>query len=200
MGRWLSRRLRRGVEGGFDLLLELVEADAEGFLRFGRGGFEPGFGDELKAALLAAEPEEAEGFRVGAGGGGAGFFGEDGEGGVEGGVVVGGEMGDGVGHGVLDRVGCPGGIVVEGLYAFKRDVIPEAELLGIEYDVPGRNDDGRDGYGKGLWSNDGGGLNTEGFARFVKRSDCEQPARGFHIHKPVFGWGPVAGDLDPHET
>ncbi len=28
-----------GFEGGFDLLLELVEADAEGFLRFGWGGF-----------------------------------------------------------------------------------------------------------------------------------------------------------------
>ncbi len=43
-----------GFEGGFDLLLELVEADAEGFFGFGRGGFEPGFADELEAALFAA--------------------------------------------------------------------------------------------------------------------------------------------------
>ena len=41
-------------EGLLDLLLELVEADAEGFLGFGRGGFQPGFADELEAPLFAA--------------------------------------------------------------------------------------------------------------------------------------------------
>ena len=51
-------------EGGFDLLLELVEADAEGLFGFRRGGFEPCFADELEAALFAAEPVEAEGFGV----------------------------------------------------------------------------------------------------------------------------------------
>ena len=81
-------RRRGGFEGCFDLLLELVEADAEGFLGFGWGGFQPGFADELEAALLAAQPVEAEGFDVG-GVGGADLFGEGGEGGFEGGFVVG---------------------------------------------------------------------------------------------------------------
>ena len=51
-----------GFEGGFDLLLELVEADAEGFTGFGGSGLEPGFADELEASLFAAEPVETEGF------------------------------------------------------------------------------------------------------------------------------------------
>ena len=86
-----------GFEGGFDLLLELVEADAEGFFGFGWGGFEPGFADELETALFAAEPVEAEGFDVG-GVGGADLFGESGEGWLEGGFVEGRELRDGFVH------------------------------------------------------------------------------------------------------
>src|ERR1700721_236623 len=89
--RWLRRRGR--FEGFFDLLLEFVEADAQGFFGFGRGGFEPGFADELETALFAAEPVEAESFDV-AGVGGADLFGQGGEGCVEGGFVVAWELGD----------------------------------------------------------------------------------------------------------
>ncbi len=87
-----------GFEGGFDLLLELVETDAEGFAGFDGGGFEPGVGDELEASLFAAQPVEAKGFGVLRGRGLADFFGELGEGGFEGGVGVVGEVGDLVGH------------------------------------------------------------------------------------------------------
>ncbi len=86
-------------ECGFDLLLELVEAHAERFASFGRRGFEPGIGDELQTALLAAEPMEAEGLRVVLCRGGADLVGEDREGGVKGGVIVRRQVGDRRGHG-----------------------------------------------------------------------------------------------------
>ena len=86
-----------GLEGLLDLLLELVEADAERLFCFGRCGFEPCFADELEAPLLAAQPVETEGFDVG-GVGSAGLFGESGEGLVEGWFVEGLKLRNGVVH------------------------------------------------------------------------------------------------------
>ena len=83
----------------FDLLFKLIEANAEGFAGLGRSLFEPCFGDELQSALFAAKPEEAEGFWVGIPGRGMDFFSQGGEGSVESGFVVGGQVGDGFVHG-----------------------------------------------------------------------------------------------------
>ena len=91
-------RRRGGFEGGFDLLLELVEANAERLAGLGWRGFQPGFADELEAALFAAEPVEAEGLGVGEVGRGD-LLREGGEGGFEGGVVVIGQLGDIFVHG-----------------------------------------------------------------------------------------------------
>ena len=87
-----------GEQGQLDLLLELIEPDAEWLASFGGRGLEPGIGDELQAALLAAEPVEAKGLGILSGHRGSDFGCEGRERLVEGGVVVGGQMRDGVGH------------------------------------------------------------------------------------------------------
>ncbi len=96
------------LESLFDLLLELVETDTEGFARLGGRGLEPGIGDQLEASLLAAEPVKPEGLlRLGVCEGGcllADLIGEGREGGIEGGRVVAGQLGDGLGHGSSYRI------------------------------------------------------------------------------------------------
>ncbi len=86
-----------------DLLLELVETHAEWLAGLGGSGLEPGVGDELEAALFAAEPVEAEGFLCVGGGEGGGartnFVREGGEGGIERGFIIRGEVRDVVSHG-----------------------------------------------------------------------------------------------------
>jgi hypothetical protein len=88
----LNRLCGRGCggrfEGSFDVLLELVEAHAEGLAGLSGGGLEPDIADELEAALLAAEPVQTEGFGVHSGDISGDFGGEAGEGAVKGGVVV----------------------------------------------------------------------------------------------------------------
>ena len=91
-------------EEGFDALLERVEALAEGAARFCRGGFQPGIADRFEAALLTAEPFEAEVLdRVSAverGGGVLQIGGQQAKGLVQRGIVVAAEFRDrNVGHG-----------------------------------------------------------------------------------------------------
>ena len=151
-----------GVQGGFDVLLELVEAEAEGLAGFGWGRLEPGVGDEFEAALLATEPVEAEGFGVEGSAGGADLFGEGGEGLVEGGFIVGGEMGDGVCHSFRQTVECSEAklsfescvvrkqsrVELERLDTFQGNVIREACFSRVENNIPNRNNYGWKGNGE----------------------------------------------------
>ncbi len=100
VGGWCGGGLRVAC---FDLVaLSWLKRMAEGLAGFSGSGLEPGVGDELEAALLAAQPVEAEvlqGVGGAEGGGfGADLGGEGGEGGLEIGGGVRGESWDGVGH------------------------------------------------------------------------------------------------------
>ena len=86
----LSLRQRR-----FNLLLQLVEANAQRLARLGRGGLKPRVADQLQPALFAAQPAQAKRFRIHAVHRlAANFRGQRSEGGVQGGLVVVGKLGD----------------------------------------------------------------------------------------------------------
>ena len=86
------------LEALFDLGFQSIEALADEFFGISGGGLQPGIADGLEAALLTAQPLQAEGldsFRRGEGGGrGFDFAGDGGKRLVEFGFAVAGQEGD----------------------------------------------------------------------------------------------------------